>query len=113
MALTDKIKIGNDTRDIAAPFVIVEQTGTTATIQANQFYVWTSAVASLTLTLASTLSIAGKSNEYHFRFTVSGSSFALAFSGSTITFNNTPTWADGKTYEVSIVDNYGLIVEFS
>ncbi len=113
MAQTDKINIGGVTKDIIAPKVVVDQTATTVTIEPNCFNVWDTAVSSLTLTLGTSTAIAGKTNEYHLRFTVSGSSFALTFSGSTITFNNTPTWADTKTYEVSILDDLGLVAEFS
>lgn len=112
MAFTDKIKIGDTTKDIAAPELVEYQTSTTATIQANVFNVWSTDPTALTITLGTDNDIADKVSEYHMRFTVSGSEFALTFSGSTITFQSTPTWTDGVTYEVSIIDSYGLIATF-
>lgn len=85
----------------------VSGTSVTQALTENTFYVF-GEVSALTVTLA-TPADANILNEYHFRFT-SGST------ATTLTLPNSVTMPSGfaveasKTYEISIVDNYGVYV---
>ena len=113
MAYASRIIIGNDIRDIYGGERNNEVTGTTITAQLYKFTICSAAVSSLTVTLSTDGVVYGTPAAYHLRFTVSGSSFSLVFSGSTVIFNNTPEWEDGHTYEVSIVDGYAIVADFT
>lgn len=80
---------------------------TTFTIESNKFYVWGS-VSSLDITLG-TLSDASVYNEYIFQFT-SGSIATTLSLPSSVKWQSEPKVEENKTYQVSIVDNIGLIV---
>ena len=87
---------------------VVSQT-TDTTIAPNVWNVW-GEIASLTITKGTDIN--GVVNNYMVRFT--------ALEGATITFNGfslswfggeAPTWTEGNTYEISIVDNIALWAE--
>lgn len=81
--------------------------GTTITIEPNKFYVWGS-VSSLNITLG-TPSDSSVYNEYLFQFT-SGSTATTLSLPSSVKWQTEPKVEANKTYQVSIVDNIGLIV---
>ena len=89
---------------------VVTQT-TSATISPNVWNVWSSAVGAITITKGSDIS--GVVNEYMIRF-VASSSTAITFSGWSLTWygGSVPTWEDGKTYEINIVDNLAIWAVF-
>lgn len=80
---------------------------TTFTIEPNKFYVWGS-VSSLDITLG-TPSDSSVYNEYLFQFT-SGSTATTLSLPSSVKWQSEPKVEANKTYQVSIVDNIGLIV---
>lgn len=81
--------------------------GTTFTIEPNKFYVWGS-VSSLNITLG-TPSDSSVYNEYLFQFT-SGSTATTLSLPSAVKWVSEPKIEANKTYQVSIVDNIGLII---
>lgn len=89
------------------PKVTVSGASVTQALVVDKFYVF-GEVSSLTITLSSYLADANV-HEYHFRFT-SGST------ATTLSLPNSVTMPSGfqveasKTYEISIVDNYGTYV---
>lgn len=113
MAYSRRIQIGSEMRDIYGGELYNYVTGTTITAALYKMTICSAAVSSLTVTLGTDDRLNGAPNAYHLRFTVSGSSFSLVFSGSTVLFNDTPTWEDGHTYEVSIIDGYALVADFT
>lgn len=80
---------------------------TTITIDPNKFYVWGS-VSSLNITLG-TPSDAYVYNEYLFQF-ASGSTATTLSLPSSVKWQTEPNIEANKTYQVSIVDNIGLII---
>lgn len=88
--------------------VVSKGTSDTAfTIEPNKFYVWGS-VSSLDITLG-TPSDSSVYNEYLFQFT-SGSTATTLSLPSSVKWQSEPKVEANKTYQVSIVDNIGLIV---
>lgn len=87
-------------------------TSTSKSIEPNKYYKWTSAMSSLTITLAipTNTSIL---NNYMFEFTTSSS-------GCTLNVPSTVKWANGeaptieasKTYQVSIINNLAVVSNF-
>ena len=87
------------------PKTTVSGTSVTQELTENTFYVF-GEVTALTVTLA-TPADANIMNEYHFRFT-SGATPAVLTLPAGVTMNETLTVEANKTYEVSIIDNYGV-----
>lgn len=83
---------------------------TTFTLTPNVFHVW-GTVSTLTLTLGTEIS--GVANEYLFEFT-SGSTATTLSLPSTIKWvgGNAPEIEANTTYQISIVDNLGVIAAF-
>lgn len=79
---------------------------TTQTIQPNTRNVW-GKVASLNLTFADSTQGA----EYILQF-VADANFALTIEGITPRWAAEPTWNEGSTYEVDIIDGLALCAEF-
>ena len=82
---------------------------TTFTLTPNTFHVWDE-VTSLTLDLGSETS--GVANEYLFQFT-SGATATTLTLPNTIKWMAAPNIQTNKTYQVSIINNLGVIGEFS
>lgn len=88
-------------------------TSTSKSIEPNKYYKWTSAMSSLTITLA-TPSNTSILNNYMFEFTTSSS-------GCTFNVPSTVKWANGeaptieasKTYQVSIINNLAVVTKFA
>lgn len=80
---------------------------TTITIEPNKFYVW-GAVSSLNIALGTPLD-SSVYNEYLFQFT-SGSTATTLSLPSSVKWQTEPKVEANKTYQISIVDNIGLIV---
>lgn len=93
--------------DLAQPNV-VQQVSQTATIHPNVLNVWGS-VSSLTISLAA--GAAEVVNEYMMQFTVSGTAFTLSLPDG-IRWIDEPDFADGATYQVSIVNNLAVAGEW-
>lgn len=89
---------------------IVIQTGD-AVIQPNVLNVWQTAVTSLTITKGT--DIDGELNHYFVRFKA-GANTTVTFEGFALQWYavDAPTWINGKTYEVSIINNLALWAEF-
>ena len=87
---------------------IVSQTGD-ATIASNVLNVWTAPITNLTISKG--VGIDNIVNIYLVRFTVSGTA-SIAFSGFELKWQKEPSYRDGKTYEISIIDNYATCIEF-
>lgn len=89
---------------------VVAQMGD-ALISPNIWNVWESVGAALTITKGAEVS--GVVNEYIVRLTCTAD-VAVTFSGWTLVWygGNAPTFAAGKTYEISIIDNIALWAEF-
>lgn len=113
MAYSRRIQIASEVRDIYGGELYNFVSGTTITAALYKMTICSAAVSSLTVTLGTADRLNSVPSSYHLRFTVSGSSFSLVFSGSTVIFNNTPEWEDGHTYEVSIVDGYAIVADFT
>lgn len=79
-----------------------------ATISPNIFYVW-GTMTSLSITALNTPSDSSIYNEYMFQFT-SGSSATTLSVPSTVKWVVEPNIEANKTYQVSIVNNVGIIV---
>lgn len=87
-------------------------TSTSKSIEPNKYYKWTSAMSSLTITLA-TPANTSRLNNYMFEFTTSSS-------GCTLNVPSTIKWANGeaptieasKTYQVSIINNLAVVSNF-
>jgi hypothetical protein len=85
-------------------------TGTVA-ISPNVFSVFTNPLgATITFQLAGAV-ISGRANEYHIRFTTGAVVTAITFDPA-VTWNSAPVFAPSTTYEVSIVDGFGVWVEY-
>lgn len=89
-------------------FEVVSQTETTATIQPNVLNVW-GEVASLNLSFA--VGEEGKVNEYLVQFT-SGATATTLVLPDTIQWMAAPNVQANKTYQLSVVNNLGIIAEF-
>ena len=88
---------------------IVQQTETTVDIAPNVLNVW-GEVASLDITLAEADTT--KVNEYMFQFT-SGATATTLVLPADIKWVSAPSIQANKTYQVSIINNLGVIGEFS
>lgn len=107
---TSLLGSGNIAISPAYSLVSKGTSGTTATLNPNTFYVW-GTVSSLTLTLGTEVS--GVANEYLFQFT-SGTT------ATTLSLPSTVKWVGGEapeieantTYQISIVNNLGVIGAF-
>lgn len=84
----------------------------TIAIPANKFVKLDTVSNNITISLNTTTEIQDVMNEYHYKFTVSGT--------PTITFNDViwvgdivPPCTDGASYEVSVVDGVALFVEYN
>lgn len=80
---------------------------TTFTLTPNTFHVWDE-VASLDLSFGAETS--GVANEYLFQFTSGATATSLTVPDTVEWVDGTPTIEANKTYQVSIVNNIGLIV---
>ncbi len=80
---------------------------TVYTIEPNEFYVW-GEVASLDLSFAE--EILNATNEYTFQFTSGATPTSLTLPDTIQWVNGAPSIEANKTYQVSIVNNIGLIV---
>lgn len=87
---------------------VVSHTATTATIQPNVLNVW-GEVASLNLSFAEGKE--GKVNEYLVQFT-SGATATTLVLPDTIQWMSAPNVQANKTYQLSVVNNLGIIAEF-
>lgn len=87
-------------------------TSTSKSIEPNKYYKWTSAMSSLTITLA-TPTNTSRLNNYMFEFTTSSN-------GCTLNVPSTVKWSNGeapnieasKTYQVSIINNLAVVSNF-
>lgn len=87
---------------------VVNQTATTATIAPNVLNVW-GEVATLDITLGEPKE--GVVNEYMFQFTSGATATTLALPAD-IKWVSAPNIQANKTYQVSIINNLGVIGEF-
>lgn len=87
---------------------VVSQTATTATIQPNVLNVW-GEVASLNLSFAD--GEEGKVNEYLVQF-ISGATATTLVLPDIIQWMAAPNVQANKTYQLSVVNNLGIIAEF-
>lgn len=85
-------------------------TAETATIAPNVLNRWTVPVESLTLTLSTGAS--GFENEYKLEFTVDGDDFNLSLGGASVRWVEEPTWGDGYTYQVTIINGLAICTEW-
>lgn len=87
-------------------------TSTSISLSPNRYYRWTNTPSSITITLA-TPSNSTILNNYMFEFTASSSGTTLTMP-STIKWLNgsTPTIDNGKTYQISIINNLATISKF-
>ena len=88
---------------------IIQQTETTVEIAPNVLNLW-GEVAELNITLAE--GKAGVINEYMFQFT-SGATATTLVLPADIKWVSAPNIQANKTYQVSIINNLGVIGEFS
>lgn len=95
---------------IYAPIINHGTSDSSFALTANEYHVW-GTMASLTLTLA-TPEDATIYNEYMFEFT-SGSTATTLSLPSTIQWTIAPSIEANKTYQVSIVNNLGVIAGFA
>lgn len=93
----------------AEKIVVVEQSENTATIAPNVLNVW-GEVATLYITLGEFKE--GVVNEYMFQFT-SGATATTLVLPADIKWVSAPNIQANKTYQVSIINNLGVIGEFS
>lgn len=108
--VTDAEKSSWDGKAEPTPVVNHGTSDTTFSLTPNVLHIW-GTVSALTLTLA-TPSDATIVNEYMFQFT-SGSTATTLSLPSTVTWVAAPSINAGATYQVSIVNNLGVIAEFS
>ena len=73
------------------------------------YYKFTGAPTTLTLTLGTAVS--GKMNEYMFQFVANASGTTLTAISGVTWVGGTPTITASKTYQASIVNGIGVIVE--
>lgn len=99
-------QLTNDEGFIKGGYSVDNRTESIYEIQPNKFYIW-GEVASLNITLA-TPSDNTIANEYLFQFT-SGSTATELTLPNTIKWVQTPTIEANKTYQVSILNNIGVI----
>ena len=89
---------------------MVAMTATSASILPNKLYVWSNAVASLNLTLAS-----GNANdrqyEYMLQF-VPADVFTLSFGSASVRWMEEPDFTAGNTYQVSIQNGLAIYAEW-
>ena len=83
---------------------VVQQTATSVNIDPNVLNLWGS-VGSLNILLATAQT--GRMNEYMMQFTVGSADFALSLP-SDVRWVEEPTWEQGSTYQVSIVNNLAI-----
>ena len=88
-------------------------TSSSMTLSPNVYYRNTStSLASLTITLGS-VSNSNIMNEYFVEFTTRSSGTTVSFPSSVKWVDGiAPTWEAGYTYQVSIVNNLGVVVKF-
>jgi hypothetical protein len=93
--------------DIATPVVV--QTQATATIKPNVLNVWNAGNQFSAIQIAFDTPKAGVVNEYHFRIAIEDSDFTLTLpQGVTWADDEAPTYEDGTTLEVSVIENKAL-----
>lgn len=99
-----------DWKEMQSGTPIVSQTGN-AVIQPNVLNVWQTAVTTLTITKGTDLD--DELNHYFVRFKA-GANTTVTFEGFALQWYavDAPTWINGKTYEVSIINNLALWAEF-
>lgn len=107
--------IGSLNGDIAgkADKVAKQDVSGDQTISPNTMYVWGSVAGALTITKGT--DIAGIVNNYMIRFTAGASAtITLDWGGAQVVWfgGEVPTWTEGNTYEISIIDNIALWAEF-
>lgn len=86
------------------PMAVVPQTETDVDIEPNVLNVWGS-IEGLTITL--TGAVSGQVNEYMLQFEVDGDNFELILP-SGVRWLEEPSFEDGNTYQVSIVNNLAV-----
>lgn len=102
------------TNELYAPAIKVVNHGTsdtTFTLPPNEFHIW-GEVGSLTLSFA-TPTDSNHYNEYMFEFESGSTETSLILNNSSILWQETPEIEANKKYQVSIVNNIGLIVGVS
>lgn len=82
----------------------------TATISPNVLNRWTTPVTQLTLTLSA--AIPDYVSDYKLEFTVSGDNFELSLGGTSVRWAQEPTWIDGNTYQVTIINGLAVYAEW-
>ena len=89
---------------------IVTFTGSSVQLEANKYYRTTSNLTSLSITLLSP-SDTSIVNEYFIEFPCNNTSVSLP---SNIKWNNgiTPTFENGSTYQISIINDLAIFAEF-
>lgn len=93
--------------DIATPVVV--QTSDTATIKPNVLNVWNAGNQFSEIQIAFDTPKTGVVNEYHFRIAIEDRDFTLTLpQGVTWADDEEPTYEDGTTLEVSVIDNKAL-----
>ena len=104
--LLDRVKSGS-VGGSAYPMVDHGISDTTFTLTPNTFHVWDK-VTSLDFSFAEEQ--AGIANEYIFQFTSGTNPTSLVLPDTIQWANGEPSFEANKTYQVSIVNNIGLIV---
>lgn len=89
-----------------ANYSLISMVETTAELAPNTFYRW-GEVESLTITLGA--ETAGIANEYFFEF-VSGATATTLTVPQTVKWVSEPSIEANKTYQVSVLDNIGVII---
>lgn len=101
----------NTLTEKADKVTIVEQTDTIVTVDPNVLNLWTESISTLVVSFAEPTDTT-MVNEYMLRFTTSASELSIDLP-STIKWNDTIEWEANTTYEISVVDNYGVMVKWS
>ena len=89
---------------------MVAMTATSASILPNKLYVWSNAVASLNLALASG-SANDRQYEYMLQF-VPLDGFTLSFGSASVRWMEEPDFTAGNTYQVSIQNGLAIYAEW-
>lgn len=101
----------NTLEEKADKITVVEQTESIVTINPGVLNLWTTSVSTLAITFAGPADTS-MVNEYMLRFTTSASGLSISLP-STIKWNNTIEWEANTTYEISVIDNFGVMVKWS
>lgn len=108
MANIKSIKIGLTSYDIKAEMTYNSTSQTTVELIPNEYYDFGTLTANTTVTFGTSTS--GVVNEYSGRF-VAASTYTFTFPAG-ITWSDSWTLTAGNTYEFSVVNGLGIMVEY-